>query len=142
MNCYIDSSVILQILLGSNNSIIDFSQYAHKISSELLIIECNRVVDRYRLEGLLNDEQTSDVKQNLQKMTDGMFIVEISETVKLRARGSFPTVIGTLGSIHLSTAILWKEYEKTDELIIISHDKQMCLCARALGLIIFDKWKI
>lgn len=138
MNCYIDSSVILRILLGQNAVKIDFNRYNKKISSELLMIECNRVIDRYRLEGLLTDKQISEVKQNLRKITDGMYIIEITEAVKRKAAESFPTVIGTLDAIHISTALLWNEHEKENDIILASYDKQMCVCAKALGFEIVE----
>jgi hypothetical protein len=139
MNCYIDSSVILRILMDSEGAIRDFGRYDRIISSELLLLECNRVIDRYRLAGLLDDEQVSEIKQRLKKISDGMYIIEINDAVKSRTGGAFPTIIGTLDAIHLSTALLLKEHEKADDMVILSHDRQMLVCAKALGFSTLEK---
>lgn len=134
MICYIDSSAVLRIILNTKGSFGGFNRYSKIGSSELLLIECNRVLDRYRMENILNDEQIAIVKENLKNFTDGMYIIEMTEAVKSRASGAFPSIIGTLDAIHLATAILWQEGNQ--QLTVISHDRQMNICARALGFII------
>ena len=54
--------------------------------------------------------------------------------VKRRAAGPFPTVIGTLDAIHLASAILWGEVESGSDIRILTHDKQLALCAHSLGI--------
>ena len=134
MNCYIDSSVVLRHLLGGGPVFSDFRRYRRVGSSELLIIECSRVIDRYRMEKLLDDEQAADARERLRAVTDGMYIIELNGVVKKRAGGQFPTVIGTLDALHISSAIVWMEAEKMKSLALISHDRQMNICARAMGL--------
>ncbi len=133
MNCYVDSSVILRILLRSKSAYKDFGRFNKIGASELLLIECGRVLERYRLEGVLDDGQIATSRENLTALTDGMHVIELSGAIKKRARESFPTIIGTLDAIHLSTALLWKEFEGMKDLTILSHDRQMIICARALG---------
>ncbi len=133
MNCYIDSSILLRILLHSKAAYKDFRSFKKIGSSELLLIECSRVLERYRLENFIDDNQVALARENLRKITDGMYIIEMTDTIKKRAQESFPTIIGTLDAIHLSTAILWKEFDKMKELMIVSHDRQMNICAKALG---------
>ncbi len=135
MNCYVDSSAVLRNIFNADHAFKEYGQFDKIGSSELLIIECNRVIDRYRLEKMLNDDQIAAAKENLKFITDGMHIIGISDPVKLRARDSFPTIIGTLDAIHISTALIWKEFEKVESVTVISHDKQINTCARALGLI-------
>lgn len=133
MNCYIDSSAVLRNIFNADHAYKEYNQFDKIGSSELLIIECNRVIDRYRLEKLLNDEQIAAAKENLKIIIDGIYIIDMNESVKTRSSNSFPTIIGTLDSIHISTALLWKEFNNVDTITIISHDKQMNTCARALG---------
>lgn len=50
-----------------------------------------------------------------------------------RAAQPFPTTLGTLDAIHLSTALLWRE--RTGEaLTLATHDGALALGARAFGL--------
>ncbi|MCX7037611.1 MAG: hypothetical protein NT005_00455, partial [Spirochaetes bacterium] len=58
----------------------------------------------------------------------------LGPAVKRRAAGPFPTVIGTLDAIHLASAILWEEAEPNSDFSLLTYDKQLALCARALGV--------
>lgn len=132
MICYIDSSAVLRILLNSKGAFKDLKSYKTIGSSELLLIECNRVIDRYRMENILADEEIAILKENLKIFTDGIHIIEINQAVKTRAAESFPSIVGTLDAIHLATMLLWREIKP--DMILITHDKQMAVCARALGI--------
>ncbi len=132
MNCYLDSSVILRNLLGSPRRYDDFKKYERIGSSEIVHIECHRVLDRYRMEKVLTDDQVAELKYGLNGILAGMHIIELTDAVKMRAAESFPTIIGTLDAIHLATAMLWKRLTGPD-ITIVTHDRQMASCARALG---------
>ena len=134
MNCYVDSSVILRNLLGVHPMFSDLNRFGKVGSSELLVIECHRVLDRYRLENILDDDRIADAKNRLQRIIEGMYLIEMSGAVKDMAKGAFPTIIGTLDAIHISSAVLWMRSENMKNLSIASHDRQMNLCATALGL--------
>ncbi len=79
MKCYVDSSVILRFLLNNDPSFKRTVQFEKVGSSELLKIECSRVMERYRLENLITDEQLGEVKQKLDEIVEGMYIIERSE---------------------------------------------------------------
>ena len=137
MICYVDSSVLLRFLLIGDTTLgkaLDFEMVG---SSELIRIECKRVLLRYRLEGQLNDEAYRDAVGHLEKVLTGFFMVEISGAVKQRASEAFPTVIGTLDAIHLSSALLWREHAD-DEVVVMTFDKQMSVCAGAIGMHAYD----
>lgn len=138
MICYLDSSVVLRNIFNTDNAYREFGSFSKIGSSELLVIECNRVIDRYRLENILNDSQVASAKDFLKTLIEGIYIVEISESIKARAADTFPTIIGTLDAVHISTAIVWQEYENNEEMMILSHDRQMNICAKALGYHIIE----
>jgi predicted nucleic acid-binding protein len=134
MNCYIDSSAFLRCLLNREDAGRRLSAFTKIGSSELTLIECSRVLERYRLENLVTDEQLAETREALQTAIGGLFLFEISAAVKRRASESFPTVIGTLDAIHLATALLWHQRESAEDLVLFSYDRQMITCARAMGL--------
>ncbi len=138
MICYLDSSVLLRKMLNADHAYSNFTQFEKIGSSELISIECHRVLDRYRMENLLDDDQIAEAKASLKEIILGMYIIEISDSIKIRAQGSFPTILGTLDAIHISSALLWKENEHIETLTIVSHDKQMNKCAKALGFAIIE----
>lgn len=134
MKCYVDSSVILRFLLTKDPSFKRTVQFEKVGSSELLMIECSRVIERYRLENLITDEQMGEVKQKLDEIVEGMYIIELTSAIKKRAAGPFSTVIGSLDAIHLATAILWDEYDEDQGLVLFTFDRQMRTCALAMSI--------
>ncbi len=134
MNCYIDSSIALDWILHFKNvKPIRLKKVENIASSELLEIECNRVLDRYRLQGFLNDDSLGESKKKLKSLIESIGLIEITEKIKKRAKESFPTIIGTLDAIHLSSALLWAQ-ELGKPLILLTRDREMKLCSEAMGI--------
>lgn len=133
MNCYVDSSVVLRYLLGVHSELERTAGFDEAASSELLLIECPRVLDRYRLERLLDDDALAHLMTAFRLIADGFHIIELTDAVKERAAEPFPTVIGALDAIHLSSAALWGEQQGRRNLAILTADRQMERCARAMG---------
>jgi len=138
MICYVDSSVVLRYLLMHDSVFTRSSQFDVVGSSELLIIECNRVLDRYRLENQITDAELAEVKQRFQRIVDGLHIIELSRSVKTRAAGSFPTVIGTLDALHLASLLIWRELASEERFLLLSADPHMLTCAAALGVSLIE----
>ncbi|MBE7411013.1 MAG: PIN domain-containing protein [Leptospiraceae bacterium] len=134
MNCYLDSSVALDWILHLKSvEPIGLKKIETIVSSELLEIECSRVLDRYRLQALLDDVKVSESKKKLKSLLESIGLIEITEKIKKRAKDSFPTIIGTLDAIHLSSALLWAE-ELRKPFVLLTRDKQMKVCSEALGI--------
>ena len=133
MKVYIDSSAVLAHILRGGTALGAVSAEAAG-ASDLLVIECHRVLQRERMSGELDDHQYADAVGILEAITDGLHLIEMGPAVKRRAAGPFPTVIGTLDAIHLASALLWQEGEPGPEVQILTHDKQLALCAGAMGI--------
>jgi len=134
MNCYVDSSALLRSLLNHEDAARELVSFDKSGTSELTLIECSRVLDRYRLESKMTDDQLAEVREALRTVLEELFMFEITAAVKRRASESFPTVLGTLDAIHLSSALLWRQSEPGEELFLFSYDRQLTTCARALGI--------
>ena len=135
MRVYVDSSVVLRHILNGDPALGAAASSANVGgASDLLAIECQRVLQRERMAGHLDDRQYSEATVLLEDLLDRLTLIEIGPAVKRRAAGPFPTVIGTLDAIHLASALLWQETEPGTELRILTQDRQLALCARSLGL--------
>jgi len=55
-----------------------------------------------------------------------------ASVVLRRASEPFPTPLGTLDAIHLSTALLWRE-TAGDPLTMTTHNHELATAARATG---------
>jgi hypothetical protein len=60
-------------------------------------------------------------------------LVETEAVLVERAAQPMPTELGTLGAIHLASALLWKEMTQVD-LVMATHDPGLALAAQAHGL--------
>jgi hypothetical protein len=131
---YVDSSVVLRHILNDDPALGATASSNVVGSSDLLVIECQRVLQRERMAGRLDDRQYSESVVLLQAILERLTLIEMGPSVKRRAAGPFPIVIGTLDAIHLASAILWQETEPGLDFRILTQDKQMALCARSLGI--------
>jgi hypothetical protein len=108
-------------------------------ASELLEIECRRVLQRYRLNKDLNDDGFLEASDRLERVLAGVTILGLTERVKSRAMQAFPVVVKTLDALHLATALIYAEAylerERNERLMLFSHDQTMNRCARAVGLV-------
>jgi len=132
---YVDSSVVLRHILNGDPALGAATSPSDVVgSSDLMVIECQRVLQRERLAGHLDDRQYSETVLQLEAVMERLTIIEMGPAVKRRAAGPFPTVIGTLDAIHLASALLWQETEPGTDFRILTQDRQLALCARSLGL--------
>lgn len=133
MKCYVDSSVVLRYLLTESRDFERVREFDHVGTSELLYIECHRVIQRYRLDGAVTDSQLEEATTYLNELYDSLHVFDMDSNIKRRASESFPTIIGTLDAIHLSTAKLWAD-QGSEPLIVFTLDSQMRTCAQAMGM--------
>ena len=136
MKIYLDSSVVLRYLLAGDVEILQAPREAVFASSELMEIECKRVLQRERLEGHVDDARYAQAIGALDELLPMLSSIDIGSAVKRRAMESFTTVIGTLDAIHLATALLWQE-EGKEPVSMWTHDRQLRICAAALGMEVY-----
>jgi predicted nucleic acid-binding protein len=134
MRTYVDSSIVLRYILNDDPALKTAKASDAVGSSDLLVIECQRVLQRERMAAHLDDQQYAECVALLEDILGQLHLIEIGPAVKRRAAGPFPTVIGTLDAIHLASALLWADAEPENQVAIVTLDKQLALCARTLGL--------
>lgn len=132
MIVYLDTSVVLRIVLRQPVRLAAFGDWERAFSSELMGIEARRVLDRLRLEGGLDDQGLADAHQQVARAERAFGIVRITRGILRRASLPMPTVVKTLDAIHLATALILSERRRMD-LVFATHDAQQVLAARALG---------
>ena len=133
MVAYLDSSVVLRHILLGEEPIRHAFEFPRVVSSELLEIECRRVLHRYRLAGDFDDEAFAEARERLDEVLGGMDLLEMTRPIKLRAMDSFPVSIRTLDALHISTALALAE--TMGGLSLFSHDRGMNICARSIGIL-------
>lgn len=136
MIAYLDSSVLLRIVLGQGNALKEWQGIEQGIASALLEVECVRTLDRLRLAQGLGDDEVAVRREAAFRLIEAMEVVEITRPVLARAAQPLPTSLGTLDAIHLATALLWRELTGAD-LVMATHDGALATAAKASGLRVF-----
>ena len=133
MIAYLDSSVLLRVVLGQHDALKDWKRVAQGVASALVEVECLRTLDRMRLAHGFSDAMIAERREAIYRLLEAMEIVEITHAVLSRAAQPLPTALGTLDAIHLATALLWKEHTRK-ELSMATHDGALAVAAKASGL--------
>ncbi|MEO9135673.1 MAG: PIN domain-containing protein [Casimicrobiaceae bacterium] len=133
MIAYVDSSVLLRVVLGQSNALAQWQRIASGIASALVEVESLRTLDRVRLAEGYSDEIVAERREAVYRLLESMEIAEITYSVLARAAQPLPTTLGTLDAIHLATALLWKEQTGKD-VTMATHDTALAVASRATGL--------
>jgi predicted nucleic acid-binding protein len=132
MIAYVDSSVLLRLVLSQSGALAEWSSVSRGVASALVEVECLRSIDRLRLAGRLDDREIAARRQAVYRLLDTMEVVETTRPILVRAAQPLPTLLGTLDAIHLATASLWLEQNEV-ALTMATHDEALAIAARAIG---------
>ncbi len=132
MKAYLDSSILLRVLLREPSPLRSFKRIKFAVSSELLRVECFRVIDRLRLEARLADADVASLQQELHQVCASVEFVRVTPLLLGMASQPFPTTVRTLDAIHLASAMLWTQ-GREEQVVFLTHDAQLGTAARALG---------
>jgi len=130
---FIDTSVLLRKLFGEPDPLPQWSEVSEAYASRLLPIEVGRAIDRARLAGDINDQQVEQLHSEARRVLASIDILALSELILNRAASPMPTVLGTLDSLHLATAMALADTLATAP-VFATHDVQLARAARASGL--------
>jgi predicted nucleic acid-binding protein len=133
MIAYLDSSVLLRLVLGRPDSLAEWADVEVGVTSALTQVECLRTLDRLRIAQPLRDGELAPRREAIYRLMEAMSVVEVSASVLARASQPMPTTLGTLDALHLSTALLWAE-RSGSEIVMATHDSALATAACASGM--------
>ena len=131
-SAYLDSSVLIRLILDERNAFEEIRGYPTIYSSFLLRTECLRVLHRLLVERKISEASYSSACDDLFEALRTVNMVEVSRTVLRRAEEPLPFALGTLDALHLATARLL--IENQIQVVILTHDSALARTAAALGL--------
>lgn len=132
MIAYIDSSVVLRVVLGQPGRLVEWKKIVTGIASGLLEVECLRTLDRLRTLGHLSVDDVATRREAVFRVLERLELVELTRAVLHRAAQPMPVPLGTLDAIHLATAEMWREVNEKD-VVVATHDRALALAARSSG---------
>ncbi|HSL94782.1 MAG TPA: type II toxin-antitoxin system VapC family toxin [Thermoleophilia bacterium] len=131
MIAYVDSSVVLRIVLEQPQPLRELGRY-ELVTSELTRIECLRAVDNALVRREIDEDEALLRRGAVFQKVKNAHRVALSRSIMERAAGGFATQLGTLDALHVATALLWRD-GRTADLVFATHDRQQARAARALG---------
>ena len=131
MNVYVDSSVLLRVVLGEPGRLRAWANVTSAAASELIRLECLRTIDRARLRLGLPDEAIATHRADIIDALGAFSLVPLDSGILDRASAPFPTLIGTLDAIHLASAMATREV--IADLRFATHDARLGMAARSVG---------
>jgi predicted nucleic acid-binding protein len=129
---YVDSSVILRVVLNQPARLPEWPRVLTGVTSSLAEVECLRTIDRLSVLGTISPADGAVRRETIHRILEELEVVEIESRVLRRASQPFAVPLGTLDAIHLSTAALWREAQGKEP-VFASHDRHVALAARADG---------
>ncbi len=136
MIAYLDSSVLLRIVLGQKDRLPEWRRVERGVASALVEVECLRTLDRMRLRVEWTDDELARRRETVYLLCQETEVIEVTRPVLARASNPLPTPVGTLDAIHLASALLFRETSSVD-LAMATHDAALARAARASGLEVF-----
>lgn len=131
MKVYIDTSVLLRIVLAEPRPLTEWRSIDVALTSEVTRVEALRTIDRARIEMRLSDRDVADRRALVLETLEGFHLAHLDRVVLDRAGEPFPTLVRTLDAIHLATALLSRS--KHQGLVFATHDAALATAARSIG---------
>ena len=130
MTTYVDASVLLRVIQGATDALPSWGLIT-PVSSQLVRVECLRVIDRARTKGLTDDLTAARDRTAVLEALSAFSLLAVTDAVLQRAADPFPTALGTLDAIHLASALeLRAEFP---DLEIATHDRELAVAAQSIG---------
>jgi predicted nucleic acid-binding protein len=131
MIVYVDSSVVLRVVLGEPGLLRGWSRIRRAVASQLIRIECLRTIDRARIRMRLPEADVAERRAAALEVLAGFDMVPLDGAVLRRAADPFSTTLGSLDALHLATAL--QVCETIADLQLATHDRELATAARAVG---------
>jgi uncharacterized protein len=131
VNVYVDSSVVLRIVLGEAGALPAWRRIRRPVASQLVRLECLRTIDRARIRLSLDDAEVAARRAGVLAVLEGFDMVPVDAAVLERAADPFPTTLGSLDAVHLASALLARAH--IPDLRLATHDAELATAARAVG---------
>ncbi len=129
MRVYVDSSVVLRIVLGEPDPLKEWTVIDRPLASVLLQVEGLRAMDR--LSTTRPHDQVRRAFGALHEAIERVRLVKLSDDVITQAGQAFGPPLKTLDALHLSTAIVIRTALGVP-IIFATHDRAQANAARSM----------
>jgi predicted nucleic acid-binding protein len=131
---YVDASAVLRILFSEPGSRVPLADGRPIVSSQLIEVETFRAVDRERLLGNLDDDQTASKRKELGDLLAMLDLAPIDGAVIAHAKRPFAVNVRALDAIHVATAEVLSAEADGEPVEFWTHDDRQATAALSRGL--------
>ena len=135
MKLYAESSAVLAWLFGEETGEVVrqiLSGAESVMSSDLTLVECDRVIIRSEKVGGVTEAQAADRRAALNRAAAHWHLVHLRDEILERARRPFPREpIRTLDALHLASALVLRS--AVSGLVLLSLDERIRSNAKEIG---------
>jgi hypothetical protein len=78
---YLDSSVLLRVVLGQRDALPAWTKIIAGVTSALTEVECLRTIDRLRLRGGYSDPVLAERREAVYRLVESIEVIEIATAV-------------------------------------------------------------
>jgi predicted nucleic acid-binding protein len=131
---YIDTSVLLRVVLKQDLPLKEWDDLEGGISSSLLAVEGYRTFDQLWHRDELTDSELAEKRILFTTFLPHLEIQPLDERVLELAAQPLPTSLATLDALHLATAMLYRAGQPPDErpIYFATHDVALAVAAKAM----------
>jgi predicted nucleic acid-binding protein len=131
---YLDSSVVLRVILKQANPLAEWDDLHRGICNPLLAVECHRTLDRFWREDRITDTDLEGKRVEIAAILKQASVMPLNDRVLDAASQPMPTIVAALDAIHLASALLYRASQPENErpILFATHDKQLATAARAM----------
>ncbi len=131
---YVDASAVLRLLFAEPGASVPLTHGDRVVSSRLVEVETFRAVDRLRLVGQLDDQETAAKRKELSDLVAMLDLAPVDDLVIDRAKGSFAVNLRALDALHVATAEILASEATGEPLEFWTHDERQATAALSRGL--------
>ena len=132
MIAYLDTSVVLRIVLESPEPLKEWSTLEGGVSSALMRVECYRALERLWRSGELGTDAVTDKRAHVEAILGRVEMLPLEDDVLRVAADPMPTHLNTLDALHMASAILFRRASADNHVVFATHDKLLGRAAREL----------
>lgn len=134
MIAYVDSSIVLRIVLREPGALAEWPHITLGVTSTLTRVEAARTMDRNAILGSATEVALLEKRAEIADILRRVDHVALDEAVLEEASRPLPLVLGTLDAIHLASAVLYRDSQPpgAPPLLFATHDAQLARAARAM----------
>jgi uncharacterized protein len=132
MEVYLDSSTFLSVILQQTPRLEEWASWEQAFTSAISRTECQRTIDRVRLERHLSDQTVGLTHSLLGRLLAGVHVTDVTPSVLEQAGRPMATVVRALDAIHLVTAQDLR-LAQSPQLVFATHDRRQAIAAVAMG---------